>query len=47
MQAIVEDRFDPISPHDLGVLADLQADYLQPVYDDRAAYTLYALEREP
>jgi hypothetical protein len=47
MQAIVEDRFDPISPHDLDVLADLQADYLQPVYDDRAAYTLYALESEP
>jgi hypothetical protein len=47
MQAIVEDRFDPISPHDLDVLADLQADYLQPVYDDRAAYTLYALDSEP
>lgn len=40
--AMAEDS-DPIDEHDLAVWADLQADFLQPVYADGVMYTLFAL----
>ena len=41
----VREGNDPISPGDLSVLADLQAHYLESVYDDGVAYVLYRLKQ--
>ncbi len=45
MQAIVEAKFDPITPRDLALIADLQSRHLSPVKEWGDAYTLYELRR--
>jgi hypothetical protein len=45
MQAIVEAKFDPVTPHDLALLADLQSRHLSLVGEWGDAYTLYELKR--
>lgn len=42
-EAAVREGNDPISPDALGVLAELQADHLESIYDDGVAYVLYRL----
>jgi len=39
----VHEGNDPISPHVLSILAELQAHHLEPIYDDGVAYVLYRL----
>jgi 4-amino-4-deoxy-L-arabinose transferase-like glycosyltransferase len=43
MQAIVEAKFDPVTPRDLAVMADLQSRHLSPVGEWGDAYVLYRL----
>jgi hypothetical protein len=43
MQAIVEAEFDPITPRDLAIMADLQSHHLSPVGQWGDAYVLYRL----
>jgi hypothetical protein len=43
MQAIVEAKFDPVTPRDLAIMADLQSRHLSPVGEWGDAYVLYRL----
>jgi hypothetical protein len=43
MKAIVEAKFDPITPHDLAIMADLRSRHLSPVGEWGDAYVLYRL----
>jgi hypothetical protein len=43
MQAIVEAKFDPVTPRDLAIMADLQSRHLSPVGEWGGAYILYRL----
>jgi hypothetical protein len=45
MQAIVEAKFDPVTPRDLAIMADLQSRHLSPVGEWGGAYVLYELKR--
>jgi hypothetical protein len=43
MQAIIEAKFDPVTPRDLAIMADLQSRHLSPVGEWGDAYVLYRL----
>ena len=43
MKAIVEAKFDPITPRDLAIMADLQSRHLSPVGEWGDTYVLYRL----
>lgn len=44
---VVEDGFDPITPHDLAILAQLEREYLRPVAEWGQQYRLYELLPQP
>jgi hypothetical protein len=43
LEAIVQDAFDPVTPHDLAILADLQTSQMQEISRVGDAYILYRL----
>jgi hypothetical protein len=43
MEAIIEAGFDPVTPHDLGIMRDLQTHHLVPIREWGDAYVLYEL----
>jgi hypothetical protein len=43
MEVIIEDKFDPVRPHDLAILDDLQSHHLSSIGEWGDAYVLYEL----